>query len=135
MRTAPLLAVCALVTIVALACTAVLGDSAWGHGVSPQDAPAPAHALRNPYHENDLAIAAGGRLFVRYCAHCHAGRRAAGAPALDPARLGRLREGDLFWFLTNGNLMAGMPAWSRLPAAQRWQLVTYLRSGHAVGRP
>ncbi|HXN22460.1 MAG TPA: hypothetical protein VOA41_06930 [Candidatus Dormibacteraeota bacterium] len=36
--------------------------------------------------------------------------------------------GDLFWFLTKGELRAGVPSWSRLPEAQRWQIVSYLKS-------
>jgi hypothetical protein len=36
--------------------------------------------------------------------------------------------GALFWFLTNGRLAAGMPEWSRLPAARRWQIIAYLQS-------
>jgi mono/diheme cytochrome c family protein len=91
-------------------------------------APAQAHGLRNPFRGEPDAVRAGRKLFVRYCATCHGedarGRRA--TPALDSQRIAGAPEGDLFWFLTNGELRAGMPSWSRLPEARRWQLVTYV---------
>ena len=36
--------------------------------------------------------------------------------------------GAVFWYLTNGDLRRGMPAWSRLPEARRWQLEAFLRT-------
>ena len=38
------------------------------------------------------------------------------------------KPGELFWFITNGNLNNGMPSWSNLPKQQRWQIVTFLES-------
>jgi hypothetical protein len=35
-------------------------------------------------------------------------------------------DGELFWLLKNG--YHGMPRWTRLPEAERWQIVGYLRS-------
>jgi hypothetical protein len=37
-------------------------------------------------------------------------------------------DGDLEWFLRQGDLRHGMPSWSGLPQAQRWQIIAYLRS-------
>lgn len=37
-------------------------------------------------------------------------------------------DGELEWFLRQGDLRKGMPSWSSLPQAQRWQVVAYLRS-------
>ncbi len=37
-------------------------------------------------------------------------------------------DGTLFWKITNGNVGPGMPAFSKLPEAQRWQIVLYLRT-------
>jgi hypothetical protein len=37
-------------------------------------------------------------------------------------------DGDLFWLMKNGVPWKGMPPWMMLPATERWQLVTYLRS-------
>jgi mono/diheme cytochrome c family protein len=84
------------------------------------------------------AVQAGRKLFLRHCADCHgedarSGRR---APPLDSERVRQTPDEDLLWFLTNGNLRTGMPAWSRLPAARRWQILAYLRSLPAPpGRP
>jgi mono/diheme cytochrome c family protein len=37
-------------------------------------------------------------------------------------------DGDIEWFLRQGDLGHGMPSWSSLPEAQRWQVVAYLKS-------
>jgi mono/diheme cytochrome c family protein len=36
-------------------------------------------------------------------------------------------DGTLFWKITNGNTGKGMPAFSKLPEPERWQIVMYLR--------
>lgn len=93
-------------------------------------APASAHARSNPYEGKPEALRAGSKLFKRYCVECHTqdARGQAKAPALDTERVAGAVPGDLYWFVTNGNLRTGMPAWSRLPEQQRWQIVTYLKS-------
>jgi mono/diheme cytochrome c family protein len=75
-------------------------------------------------------VLAGRKLYLRHCAECHGGDARGGprAPSLDTHRVGEAAPGDLFRFLTNGSLRAGMPAWSRLPAARRWQLTAYLKA-------
>jgi len=101
-------------------------------------APDSAHRLSNPYERDSDAVSAGRKLFLRHCAECH-GRDARGldkAPALLSKRVQGASRGDLFWLLTNGNLGGGMPAWSRLPEARRWQLVSFLKSlGSTQPRP
>jgi mono/diheme cytochrome c family protein len=92
--------------------------------------PSTAAALVNPYEGNSDAVKAGRKLFLRYCAECH-GKDLGGhgkIPALDSRRVGAAPPGELFWFVTNGNLRRGMPAWAGLPEQQRWQIVTYLKS-------
>jgi mono/diheme cytochrome c family protein len=49
-------------------------------------------------------------------------------PSLHSARIKSATDGDLEWFLRQGDRAHGMPSWSNLPEAQRWQLVAYLRS-------
>jgi mono/diheme cytochrome c family protein len=49
-------------------------------------------------------------------------------PSLRTERIKSATDGDLEWFIRQGDLSHGMPSWSRLPEAQRWQLVAYLRS-------
>jgi|SRR5690242_19656317 mono/diheme cytochrome c family protein len=93
-------------------------------------APASASSLRNPYEGRPNAVLAGRKLFLLHCAQCH-GEKAEGNRNAPPLRSGRVREasdGVLFWFLKNGNARAGMPSWSGLPPAQRWQIVSFLRS-------
>lgn len=36
-------------------------------------------------------------------------------------------DGDLEWFLRQGDIQHGMPSWSSHPLAQRWQIITYDR--------
>ena len=89
-------------------------------------------AKTNPLvHEKDSAKA-GEKLYKHDCAQCH-GEHAEGKtgkkyrPALKSQELKRTSDGQLFWLLTNGSIRNGMPSWSELPDAQRWQIVAYLR--------
>jgi mono/diheme cytochrome c family protein len=43
-------------------------------------------------------------------------------------RVRNATDGDLAWLLRNGNSWKGMPSWSSMPDARRWQVVAYLRS-------
>ena len=112
------------------ACLLLLGVSngEWLHRVSTKD-----HARANPLLANpesgDQAARAGAQLFHNECAKCHAsdGGGLHGRPPVISDRISNATDGDLFWLMTNGNPWHGMPAWNMLPAAQRWQLVTYLR--------
>jgi mono/diheme cytochrome c family protein len=93
-------------------------------------APASVYDKANPYEGSVDAARAGRKLFRRHCAECH-GENAEGsarAPALDTRTIAGAAPGDLFWFLTNGNRRAGMPSWSRLPDARRWQIVEFLKT-------
>ncbi len=95
-----------------------------------KDAPLSSRTLKNPLENNPQAIAAGKKLFQRHCESCH------GAQGYGQGRAADLHDdeiksappGVLFWAITNGRLRKGMPAWSGLPDAQRWQLVAYLKS-------
>jgi mono/diheme cytochrome c family protein len=93
-------------------------------------------ARSNPYAAEPDAPAAGARIFAEHCAACHGAEaegRAEGKhirPNLHSARLKQATPGELFWLLTNGSQRNGMPSWSRLPEAQRWQVITYLKSLH-----
>jgi mono/diheme cytochrome c family protein len=102
--------------------------AAGGHGLASVPTSAPERV--NPFGESPDAVAAGRKLFLRHCAECHgdAGRGGRRGPSLDSRRLRQASPGALFWFLTNGRLAAGMPEWSRLPAARRWQIIAYLQS-------
>jgi mono/diheme cytochrome c family protein len=119
-----------LILCVALGSAGRTSDEGEKHASKLAGAPASAGARANPYVGKPEAVRAGRKLFQRYCAECH-GADLAGrgkAPALDSGWVEQAMPGDLYWFLTNGNLRTGMPSWSRLPDQQRWQLVTYLKS-------
>ncbi|MBZ5539080.1 MAG: cytochrome c [Acidobacteriia bacterium] len=93
-------------------------------------APEKARNRRNPLERDAEAPAAGRKLFERHCAECH-GEDAAGspkAPSLRAQAVQKAAPGALFWVLTNGVVRRGMPVWSKLPEAQRWQLVSYVQS-------
>lgn len=100
-------------------------SSRWEH------VPAKDHARTNPLAGNTEAIAAGALVYKDHCQQCH---RADGLgdghkkPPLRSDRIKSLTDGDIEWFLRQGDLGHGMPSWSSLPGAQRWQLVAYLRS-------
>jgi mono/diheme cytochrome c family protein len=134
-------AVAVLAASAMLGCAAVGGvdggaaGAGGGHGLASVPASAPERL--NPFGESPDAVAAGRKLFLRHCAECHGddgegGRR---GPSLDSRRLREASPGALFWFLTNGRLAAGMPEWSRLPAARRWQIIAYLQGKLAGGLP
>ena len=95
-----------------------------------QKAPKKAAARQNPLENDPGAVPAGAKLFVLHCAECH-GQRAQGgkkAPSLRADEVQHASPGTLFWLLTNGVVRRGMPVWSKLPEAQRWQLVAYIKA-------
>ena len=84
----------------------------------------------NPLAGDPTAAVAGQKLFRQHCAQCH-GKDAEGgkrAPMLAGGELVDAKPGEIFWIVTNGVVRQGMPEWSRLPPAQRWQIVTFLES-------
>ena len=94
-------------------------------------APASAHAEKNPLAGQTATAEAGRRLYAANCAACH-GERGEGQgniPALATGAAQQASDGDLFWFVTRGDVNNGMPGWNQLPETQRWQIVAYLKSG------
>ncbi len=93
--------------------------------------PAKDHARTNPLASHPESISAGALVYRDHCLQCHKenatgdGRK---KPSLRSERLRTASDGDIEWFLRQGDLGHGMPSWSNLPEAQRWQLVAYLRS-------
>jgi mono/diheme cytochrome c family protein len=88
-------------------------------------------ALRlNPLANRLELVPGGGRLFHRHCAECHGDRGEGGrrkqTTDLRNKQVQAQPDGALFWKITNGN--KNMPQWSRLPEAQRWQIVLFLRT-------
>ncbi len=101
-------------------------DGSWMKNV-----PAHEHEKVSPYRNQEDAVAAGRRIFVDRCSHCH-GEDAEGTKKRPPLTSDRVQhqasEGDLHWLLLNGNMRKGMPSWSKLPDQQLWQVISYLKS-------
>lgn len=87
----------------------------------------------NPYRDQQDAVAAGRRIFVDRCAHCH-GEDAEGIKKRPSLRTSRVQQeatdGDLHWLLKNGSMAYGMPSWSKLGDPQIWQVIMYVKSLH-----
>jgi mono/diheme cytochrome c family protein len=93
--------------------------------------PAKDHTRMNPLASSPGSAAAGALIYREHCAQCHRADAMGDGHKKPPLRSDRIRsatEGDLEWFLRQGDLAHGMPSWSSLPEAQRWQIVAYLRS-------
>jgi glucose/arabinose dehydrogenase len=99
------------------------------------DAPASAKATKNPYARQHAALTAGTRLYAANCSSCHgpSGRGTANIPSLARGTVQSATDGEIFWFITKGNIGNGMPSWEKLPAAERWQIITYVKSLPGVG--
>jgi mono/diheme cytochrome c family protein len=119
-----LLALLLFVTLMVFA----TADGSWLKKVPPRD-----HDKTNPFREQPEAIAAGRRIFVDRCSHCH-GESAEGTKKRPPLKSLRVQqqatEGDLHWLLVNGNMGKGMPSWAKLPDQQIWQVIAYVKSLH-----
>ena len=99
-------------------------------------APVSAKAMKNPYAGQRAAIRAGRVFYGRNCGACHGskGQGTGNIPALAKGPAQSASDGEIFWFITRGNISNGMPAWKSLPEKQRWQIIAYvksLRSPHA----
>lgn len=93
-------------------------------------APFKASDKRNPFDGSGEAARAGAKLYAKNCASCHGLNREGHRkfPRLDQPEVYAATPGTLFWVLRHGSLRRGMPSFAHLPEAQRWQLVTFLRS-------
>jgi mono/diheme cytochrome c family protein len=96
------------------------------------NAPASARELENPYEGQQPPNARA--LFHLRCARCHGenGEGSGNIPPLKVERIKAVTAGELFWFITKGDVPNGMPSWASLPKQQRWQIVSYVQ---ALGQP
>ncbi len=116
---------------------ALLIGIAWAQNVDYQQdpnwhPPSEAAGKKNPLAAKPQAAAGGKKLFQRNCVECH-GEDGGGivkkhAADLHLPMVQRQSDGTLFWKITNGNPDRGMPSFSNIPEAQRWQLVLFLRT-------
>ena len=116
-----------------IALTACISSSA-AQSVRERDptwmAPSKDAAKSNPLADRAGVLAGGRKLYGQRCSTCHGdeGRGTDRAPSLAASEVQAQTDGALFWKVTSGNARAGMPSFSFLPEAQRWQLVLQLRS-------
>ena len=100
-------------------------DSKW-------QAPEGASAKRNPLAGRPELLAGGRKLFQKNCTECHGtngqGMEKKHSADLQLPMVQTQSDGTLFWKITNGNAGKGMPAFSKLPEQQRWQLVLFIRT-------
>jgi mono/diheme cytochrome c family protein len=118
-----------------LAVLLILWSAAVALGAAPashwERVPAKDHARANPMADEPEVVAAGALVYRDHCQQCHKANATGDGhkrPSLRSAGIRAASDGDLEWFLRQGDLGHGMPSWSSLPGAQRWQLVAYLRS-------
>ena len=124
-----------IVSLVGFACAISGASNAQKGGF--HGAPAEESALKNPLAGKADAAQAGANLYAKKCALCHGdkGQGVASIPAISKDPTQSASDGAIFWFITKGSPNNGMPAWASLPAEQRWQIVTYIRSlGNKKGR-
>jgi len=94
------------------------------------NAPSAATQSQNPFSNNKEAAKAGAQLYAQYCSACH-GASAQGSgdiPSLHRQSTQSASAGELYWFISTGEPDKGMPGWDTLPAADRWRIVTFLKT-------
>jgi mono/diheme cytochrome c family protein len=117
-----------LTIVLAATVLAKAGDGEWLRKIPARD-----RTRTNPFANDPDAPVAGANVFAAHCAQCHGedaeGKEGKGyRPNLHSDRVKQAAPGELFWLLTNGSIKNGMPSWSRLPEAQRWQVIAYVKS-------
>lgn len=105
-----------------------------GHWEPPRDA----LRVANPVQTTPESVAAGKKLYAKYCATCHGNTGAGDGPGgqgltpepanfSDPKMMAHETDGALFWKITEGR--RHMPGWGdTLTERDRWHLVNYLRT-------
>jgi mono/diheme cytochrome c family protein len=95
-------------------------------------APVNAVSRQNPLASKPETAAGGKKLFVRNCAECHgsdgAGMEKKHSADLQLPVVQEQSDGTIFWKITNGNAVKGMPSFSKLPELQRWQIILFIRT-------
>jgi glucose/arabinose dehydrogenase len=93
------------------------------------DAPATAAQSKNPDAGKHAAGIAGAQLYANNCAKCHGdkGQGIGNIPNLATGAAQSASDGELFWYITKGDVPRSMPSWAKLPPPERWEIVTYLK--------
>ena len=90
-------------------------------------APPSAKQQKNPFEGQHPP--SGKADYLSRCASCHGqnGEGTGNIPALATGKAQGASDGELFWYITKGDVNNGMPPWASLPEEQRWQIINYLR--------
>src|SRR6266850_1547390 len=106
-----------------LGCPAVQAQNSNFH-----NAPVSAKEMKNPYEGQRLA--SEKPLYLLHCARCHGenGEGSGNIPALASGRAQSASDGELFWYITKGDVNNGMPAWSTLPTTVSRSPARFARS-------
>ena len=94
------------------------------------NAPPSTKEMTNPDAGVSKAAAAGRPLYHLRCARCH-GERGEGSgniPSIARGKVQSVSDGELFWFITKGDVPNGMPSWANLPKQQRWHIISYVKN-------
>ena len=96
----------------------------------PWIAPPSAETRKNPLSDTPEIRAGGERVYQQRCSVCHSkdGTGTNRGPNLTVDHVQEQSDGALFWKISSGNTRTGMPTFSFLPEAQRWQLVMHVRT-------
>ena len=123
--------------LVFLICFAFLGSRLRAQQAAFHNAPAEAKAQTNPYAGQAGATRAGQSVYSQNCAVCHGatGDGTGNVPPLVHGPAQSATDGEVFWYITRGDIDNGMPSWARLPEEQRWQVVSYIKSLGTANAP
>lgn len=119
------LRVCATVlTATAVIAAAAPSASIW------KKVPEKDHLRASPVAKDPEAITAGADVYREHCQQCHKAdaRGDERHPSVRAPWMHSVTDGDMEWYLRQGDRAHGMPSWASLPSKQRWQLIAYLRS-------
>jgi mono/diheme cytochrome c family protein len=104
------------------------------------DASVERHApkMKNPYGGDPSAIATGLRHYRENCIDCHGARDIdttefakglmPGPPMLDMKDVQEMSDGEMYWIVSHGLRMTGMPAFSPTHSDEEiWKIVAFVR--------
>ncbi len=119
-----------VVFLATIAFLSVMPISSRAEDAAFHKAPASAKKLTNPYSGQPQAVEAGGKLYANTCSKCHGanGQGTGNVPPLTEGPTQSASDGEIFWFITKGDINNGMPSWKALPRQQRWQVVSFVKA-------